>query len=164
MMPGPTLSFLVVLLLMIAYQLELHLGHAQSDSYEAHSQLDVLRIRIFEYGDNSISDYHVGEDALTTIREDSSIMINGLVKNQNHTNEHFDFVTEVFDSNGVVMHLDVRYRVAVQLGRELGIDSLHPIILKDPGTYVVKVFTIHHLDANPIILSLGAEKSIRVVD
>lgn len=164
MKSGLTLSFQIFLLLsMILFMLHVQAGYAQDDSSKAHSQLNVLQIRTFGYGENGISDYHSGEEPLSSILEGSQILINGIVRNRNHTSEHFDYVTEVFDSKGIVTHLDVRYSVAVLLGGQLGIDSLRPIVL-DAGTYVVKVFTIHHLDTNPIILSLGAEVSIRVVD
>jgi hypothetical protein len=134
---------------------------------ETHLELEVSQIRLYRYDANSTSrDYHFGEEPLPSndVNAGSPMVINALIKNWNHTGEHFDYVTEVLDSQGIVIHLDVRYFVAVPLSGQIGIDGLNPIILDNPGTYTIKIFTVAHLDDNPFPPSTGRAKSISVVE
>lgn len=128
--------------------------------------LRVMDIRIYEYTENDIGDYHFGKSPLSsmTIKKGTEIVVNGLVKNANHTAEHFDYITEIIDKEGAAIYLHIR-PVAVPLGGELGIDaeSPRPIILNEPGNYTIKIFTWSNSDNGvPAALSFGAEESIAI--
>lgn len=127
--------------------------------------LQVADIRIYEYDENDISDYHFDKSPLssTTIEKGTEIVINGLVENANHTAEHFDYITEIINDKGVAVYLHIR-PVAIPLDGELGIDAEggRPIIL-EPGTYTIMIFTWNDTgNGVPAVLSGGAEKSIAI--
>jgi hypothetical protein len=128
--------------------------------------LQVSDIRIYEYDKNDISDYHFNKSPILSIHKEMEIVVNGLVKNQNHTGEHFDYITEIIDNEGYVRYLHVRYGVAVPFGGQIGIDSEtpSPIVLNKAGNYTVKVFTWRNTDGIPLALSDGATKSITIVE
>ncbi|MGI0020672.1 MAG: hypothetical protein ACREAY_09410 [Nitrososphaera sp.] len=135
------------------------------DSADASASLEVMQIRLYKYDKNSISNYHFGEPTLPAMMpQGTEIVINGLVNNQNHTGEHFDYITQVIDSEGYTRYIHVRYGVAVPIGRQIGIDSGVPVILDEVGTYIVKIFAWRHLDDNPVTLSAGAARSINVTE
>ena len=114
-------------------------GHALFH-WTAH-RLEISDIRLF--GTNVKQDYHTDESPITgAITVGKPVFINGLVKNQNHTGEHFDYVTQVYDRNGAVQYIYVRYSVAVPFGGQLPIDSSAPLILNETGLYLVKVFAV----------------------
>lgn len=61
----------------------------------------------------------------------SGFVINSIVKNQNHTGEHFDYITEIFDKNMIAVYLHLRQDVAVPLGGQIPIDSARTLIILD---------------------------------
>ena len=80
-----------------------------------------MDIRVYHH--SGTSDNYQGEEPVLTVQAGNQIAINGLIKNQNYTAEHFDYITEFFDSEGSAIYLNVRQGVAVPLGGQLGIDS-----------------------------------------
>jgi hypothetical protein len=125
------------------------------------SQLEITGIRIYHY--SGASDYHYGEEPAATVQAGSPIAINGLIRNQNYAAEHFDYITEVFDSEGSAIYLSVRQGVAVPLGGQLGIDSeAAPVILDSQGSYMIKVFAWEQLDDGPEPLSYAVRVTISV--
>ena len=135
------------------------------DPADASASLEVMQIRLYKYDKNSISDYHFGEPTLPPMMPlGTEIVINGLVNNQNYTGEHFDYITQVIDSEGYKRYIYVRYGVAVPIGRQIGIDSWVPMILDEAGIYAVKIFAWRHLDDNPVTLSAVAARSINVTE
>ncbi len=92
------------------------------------------------------------------------VFINGLVRNQNHTGEHFDYVTQVYDRNGVLQYIYVRFGVAVPFGGQIPIDSSKPLILNNTGSYLVKVFAATGMARDdPQLASIPKVAGIRVV-
>jgi arylsulfatase A-like enzyme len=133
-----------------------HIQIASLDDEGAPALLEVLDIRTYNYTESSIPDLHTGETQLSSVGNGTPFLINGLVRNHAHTSERFDYITEVFDSQGIVVYLNVRYGMAVPLGGELSIDSGAPIELDEAGTYTVKIFTWLNVDSSPEPLSSGA--------
>jgi N-acetylglucosamine-6-sulfatase len=139
-----------------------HIQIASVDSGGVPSLLEVSEIRSYNYTEDSIPDLHTGETQLSSVSNGIPFVINGIVRNLDYTAEHFDYITEVFDSRGIVVYLDVRYGVAVPLSGEIGIDSGAPIELDEPGTYTLKIFTWSNVDQSPVPLSSGALGTIVV--
>lgn len=128
------------------------------------SDIDFSEIRIYGFGENRTIDVHTDEQTLSSVSEGTKIVVHGVVSNQNYTAEHFDYVTEVFDSRGIVVYLDIRYGVAAPLGGQVGIDSSVPIVLGSTGTYTVKVFGVSNLREGPVMLLSVASRSIQAVE
>lgn len=127
------------------------------------ARLQVSEIRIFKYDKNDISDYHFNGTLLSTVQEGTEIIVNGMVKNQNHTGEHFDYITAIFDNDGYARYIHVREGVAVPLGGQIGIDSETLPIILDAGNYSIRVFTWRNAGDNvPVALSDGATMPITV--
>jgi hypothetical protein len=125
--------------------------------------LQVVDVRIYAYHENVNPDYHVGELDMDGAPWGEPVVINGLVRNQNHTSEHFDYITVIIDPNGYTVNIDIRPGVAVPLGRELGIGSENSqIVFNETGTYIAKVFTWRNLAKIPEPLSTGAVLEIPV--
>jgi hypothetical protein len=151
-------AIIIVLLLAVVFIQERSFGGMESVSVP----LQVSEIRIYEYERDNI-DYRTGKSPATTIQEGTEIAVNGLVINHNHRGEHFDYITEIRDSDGYTEYLHVRAGVAVPIGGQIGIDSeTLPVILERAGNYTVKVFTWSNVDGTPIALSDGLSESITV--
>lgn len=126
--------------------------------------LDIVGIRMYGYHEDSIRDYHFGEPAWVGVTEGTPVVINGLVRNQNHTGEHFDYITQIIDPSGCTIRIDLKTGIAVPLDHELGIDSSdEPVIFNQSGTYIVKVFTWQNIATSPEPLSKGAVREIDVL-
>jgi arylsulfatase A-like enzyme len=123
--------------------------------------LEVLEIRIYG-ASNSTQDDHSDEQALSSIPVGTPSVLSSLVRNDDYSSEHFDLITEVFDSNGVVVYLDVRYDVSVPLGSQVTIDASVPVSFTELGKYAVKIFTWSDVDGDPLPLSFGSERSADV--
>ena len=127
------------------------------------SAMNVAAVRVYASDEKAVPDYHFGENQLESVVTGKPIMINALIENQNHSTEHFDLVTEILDSNGVVILLDIRPGVAVPLGDELGIDSSNrPITINETGNYIAKVFTWRNDNGIPEPLAIGSELGFKV--
>ncbi len=140
------------------------LPSASSQDGAIPSQLDILGVRLYKYDENGTGDQHLEELTLSSVTSGTPLVINGLTRNQNHTEEHFDYVTEVFDSNGIVIYLDVRYGVAVPPATQVGIDAEAPIVFSESGMYIIKIFALSNLDGDPLLLSSAAATSVDVLD
>jgi N-acetylglucosamine-6-sulfatase len=141
-----------------------HIQIASLDFGGVPSLLEVSEIRSYNYTEDSIPDLHTGETQLSSFSNGAPFVINGIVRNLDYAEEHFDYITEVFDSRGIVVYLDVRYGVAVPLSGEIGIDSGAPIILDEPGMYTLKIFTWNNVDQSPVPLSPGVVATIEVLE
>lgn len=136
-------------------------GHALFH-WTAH-RLEIGDIRLF--GTNVKQDYHTDETPIAgAITVGKPVFINGLVRNQNHTGEHFDYVTQVYDRNGIVQYIYVRYSVAVPFGGQIPIDSSAPLILNETGWYLVKIFAVTDMAReNPQLASIPTVAGIHVI-
>ena len=131
-------------------------------SYQLH-QLEITDIKMYDDDSTTLEDYHPNQDPLLEVHAESRFVVNALVKNQNHTAEHFDYITEIIDNKGMTVYLHVRYGVAVNLGGQIPIDSATtPITLNETGTYFIKVFAWRNTDDHPIPLSEPAEKILEI--
>jgi hypothetical protein len=124
--------------------------------------MDVMEIWFYPYDEKKVPDYHTGELAMDGAEAGRLLLINGVVKNLNYAEEHFDYITQISDSDGIVIYVDIRSGVAVPLGHELGIDSDRSIIFNDTGIHVAKVFTWRNIATIPEPLSAGAELEFHV--
>jgi hypothetical protein len=110
-------------------------------------RLEIGVIRFFDAGGKQ--DYHNEESPLVNaISAGRPVIVNGLVMNQNHTGEHFDYVTQVYDHSGRIEYIYVRYGVAVPFGGQTPIDSSSPLILNETGGHLVKVFAAIGLEGD----------------
>ena len=136
-------------------------------SDDSSAPLLVLQIRVYKYDNNgnNAGDHHFGEPTLASpIPRGTEIMLNGIIGNHNHAGEHFDYITQVVDSNGYTNYAHVRSGVAVPAGGQTGIDSGPPIILDDAGTFTIEVFAWKNLEDNPVALSAKDTGSIKVME
>lgn len=145
-------SLFALILLAIPFP-TIHNAYAHS-SYELH-ELEVIGLAKYDYKSTTLEDYHPDQSPIIEVQQGQGFVINALVKNHNHTQEHFDFITEIFDHEGKVVYLNTRYGVAVNLGGEIPIDSARTPIILEPGAYLFKVFTWRNADDSPIALSHG---------
>lgn len=123
--------FPCLLLLIIAHLQQPNKSYAQ-DHHPPLAQLQIMDIRIYYHG--GTSDHHQGEEPVLTLQAGNPIAINGMIKNQKYTAEHFDYITEIFDSEGSAIYLNVRQGIAVPLGGQQGIDSeVAPVVLDSQG-------------------------------
>lgn len=127
--------------------------------------LQILQIRVYRYDSNGAGDHHFGEQRLASaIPGGTEIVLNGVVSNQNHPGEHFDYITQVLDSNGYTKYAHVRQGVAVPAGGQVGIDSGPPIVLDEAGTFAIEVFAWKNMDGSPVSLTDKATGSIKVIE
>jgi hypothetical protein len=109
-------------------------------------------------------DYHPNQNPITELHAKESFVVNALIRNQNHTTEHFDLITEVFDKDGRTVYLYIRNGVAVNLGGQIPIDSAGtPINLNETGQYLVSVFTWRTVNEDPVPLSEASRKTITIL-
>lgn len=142
--------FVILFLLTLTFlTIDPALAHS---SYELR-QLEFIALKNYDYESTTLEDYHPDQEPIIEVQRAQGFVINALVKNNNHTQEHFDFITEIFDREGNVVYLNIRYGVAVNLGGQIPIDSARVPIILEPGTYLYKVFAWRNTDDAPIALS-----------
>lgn len=151
----PTSLSLVLALFLLTFAFQhpsTALAHAP---YELH-QLEISEVKMYDHESTNLEDYHPNQEPIREAHSGQGFVTNALVSNYNHTQEHFDYITEIFDNDGKTVYLHVRYGVAVNLGGKIPIDSSTAPIILEPGIYLVKVFTWRNADDLPIALSHGA--------
>ena len=136
--------------------------HASSQAIDELNMLQIVEIRTFGFSNTTIEDYRPNQVPLTVLTPGDGFVVNALVKNQNYAPEHFDLITQILDSKGIVIFIDIRPSVAVPLDHELWIDSKRPITIKETGKYVAKVFTWRGVEGSPEPLANGSELEIKV--
>ncbi len=70
------------------------------------------------------------------------VFIGSHIANQNHTGEYFDYVTQVYDDNGIVQYINVEYNTPVPLGNAYPFLAYPPMWLNETGLYTVKIFAV----------------------
>jgi hypothetical protein len=124
-------------------------------------RLAIGEIRLFR--NEGAQDYHTGQQPIIgSISIGQPVLVNGLVKNLNHTGEHFDYVTQVYNREGIVEYIYVRHNVAVPFQGQTPIDSSAPLVLNNTGLYLVKVFAVIGMNDRPQLASEPKVDAIEV--
>ena len=156
-------TFSLFLVLSLVSSLAFHSFSAFGHSPYPPHYLEITEIRNYDYDTTFMGDYHPDQQPIKVVSAGNRFVINSLVTNKNHTEEHFDLITEIFDRNATCVYLNIRYGVAVPLGRQVPIDSgMTPIVLTQPGAYLVKVFVWRNTDEAPDALSHAQVRFLEV--
>jgi len=124
-------------------------------------KLAITVVRIFAH-DNDARNYPSENVTSSAIHPNDKVVINSVVQNVGRQTEHFDYVVEVIDSDGIVRAISIRQNVAIPLGQSIPIDTGGAIELGAEGDYTIKIFALTSLSESPTPLSLIKELSVTV--
>src|SRR5437867_6310038 len=90
------LSSVVLLMLLMLLVLPVTPTFTYADSRYEPNQLEITDVKMYDHDSTTLPDYHPNQEPITEASRGQGFVINALVRNYNYTQEHFDYITEVF--------------------------------------------------------------------